>query len=143
MWLQIRIGERPNNRAAWVPTEKVLLETIDLKIIISVGNRTMTMFRNGKKAWKPKVVVGKQSTPTPRGLFAVHDFYRATNDLRPWIVETTAHSEVLRTFEGGPGRVAIHGRHGKLRVPWGSAASNGCIRTPDWALRWIRRRAPV
>jgi lipoprotein-anchoring transpeptidase ErfK/SrfK len=142
-WLLIRIGRRPNNRVAWVPSEKFLVSQIDSKIIISVRARTMTMFSGGRKAWVSPVVVGKSSTPTPLGLFAVHDFYRVKDDLRPGIIETTAHSEALRTFLGGPARVAIHGRHGQLRVPWGSAVSNGCIRAPDWALRSIRKRAPV
>jgi len=142
-WLLIRIGKRPNDRAAWVSAEKVHLARIKIRIIISVRARTMTLFMGGRRAWVASVVVGKASTPTPRGLFAVHDFYRVRDEMRPWIVETTAHSEALRTFQGGPARVAIHGRHGQLRVPWGSAASNGCVRAPDWALRSIRKRAPV
>lgn len=142
-WLLVRIGKRPNDRSAWVPADKVDLRQIHVRLIISVEKRKMTMFSFGRKAWVASVIVGKPSTPTPLGLFAVHDFYRVKDDLRPWVVETTAHSEVLRSFLGGPARVAIHGRHGQLRVPWGTAASNGCVRAPDWALRSIRKRAPI
>lgn len=142
-WLLVRIGKRPNDRAAWISAEKVLLAQVKVRIIISVRARTMALYIGGKRVWGTSVVVGKPSTPTPLGLFAVHDYYRVRDEMRPWIVETTAHSEALRTFLGGPARVAIHGRHGQLRVPWGSAASNGCIRAPDWALRSIRKRAPI
>lgn len=142
-WLLIRIGERPNHRSAWVPADTVRSIRAKTRIVISIANRKMFLIIGGKKAWAAPVVVGKASTPTPRGLFAVHDFYRVKDEMRPWIIETTAHSEALRTFLGGPARVAIHGRRGQLRVPWGSAASNGCIRAPGWALHSIKKRAPV
>lgn len=138
-WLAVRIGKRPNDRIGWVPARRFEVVPAESRLVISVPERTMTLYLGEKRAWRTLVVVGKPSTPTPRGLFAVHDFYRVDDDLRPWIVETTAHSEVLKRFLGGPARVAIHGRHGALRVPWGIAASNGCIRTPDWALRSIRK----
>jgi hypothetical protein len=141
-WLALRIGERPNDRVGWVPAFRVEVIEARNRLLVSVVKRTMTLFLNGKAAWKTRVIVGKPSTPTPRGLFAVHDFYRVKDDLRPWVVETTAHSEVLMTFLGGPARVALHGRHGALRAPWGTAVSNGCIRTPDWALRSIRKNLP-
>lgn len=138
-WIALRIAKRPNDRVGWIPADRVELEEARGKIFVSVVNRTMTLLLDDKPVWKTKVVVGKPSTPTPRGLFAIHDFYRVDDDLRPWVIETTAHSEVLDSFLGGPARVALHGRHGALRVPWGIAASNGCVRTPDWALRSIRK----
>ena len=139
LWLALRIGKRPNDRVGWVPAARFELTRAENHLEISVAKRKMTLYLNERRAWTARVIVGKPSTPTPRGLFAVHDFYRVNDDLRPWVVETTAHSEVLKRFLGGPARVAIHGRHGALRVPWGIAASNGCIRTPDWALRSIRK----
>ena len=47
----------------------------------------------------------------------------------PWALHLTALSDVLTTFDGGPGRIAIHGRGGSsLRDPLGTARSHGCIR---------------
>jgi lipoprotein-anchoring transpeptidase ErfK/SrfK len=89
------------------------------------------------------VVVGKPSTPTPRGLFAVvwairwhpHDF------LGSWVFELTAHSNVLQRFDGGDGTVGIHGRGGaSLSDPLGSARSHGCIRLSNQAIDWVVRR---
>lgn len=142
-WLGLRIGKRPNDRIGWVEEEDVTLIDARYKLHISLRSRTMALFRDDRRLWRTRVVIGAPKTPTPRGVFAIHDFYRVDNDLRPWQIELTAHSEVHRTFEGGPGRVALHGRHGSLRVPWGARASNGCIRSPDWSLRSIRRLVPV
>lgn len=142
-WLGVRLGKRPNDRIGWVEAEDVVRIDARYKIHISLRSRTMALFRDDERLWRTGVVIGAPETPTPRGLFAIHDFYRVRNELRPWQIELTAHSEVHRTFQGGPGRVALHGRHGSLRVPWGVRASNGCIRSPDWALRSIRRLVPV
>ena len=142
-WVEIRIGKRPNDRSGWVEEENITRVDALYKVHISLGARKMALFKGEKRVWVTRVVIGSPATPTPRGLFAIHDLYRVQNELRPWQIELTAHSEVHKTFQGGPGRVAIHGRHGSLAVPWGSRASNGCIRSPDWALRSIRRLAPI
>lgn len=141
-WLALRIGKRPNDRIGWVRSDRFEVVPAPGKVVISVARRTMSLFLDDRRVWTTRVIVGKPSTPTPRGLFGIHDYYRVNDDLRPWVIETTAHSEVLMTFLGGPGRVAIHGRHGALKAPWGTAVSNGCIRSPDWALRSIRKHLP-
>lgn len=142
-WVAVRLGWRPNDRVGWVRESRV--HTIDARyrIRISLKNRTVALLHDGKRLWRNRVVIGRPSTPTPRGLFAIHDYYQVKNDLRPWQIELTAHSEVLDRYKGGPGRVALHGRHGSLRAPLGSRASNGCIRAPDWVLDSIRRKAPI
>lgn len=142
-WVALRVGKRPNDRIGWVEEGNITRLDALYKVHVSLKARTMALFKDEKRVWVTRVVVGDPATPTPKGLFAIHDLYRVRNELRPWQIELTAHSEVHKTFQGGPGRVAIHGRHGSLAVPWGARASNGCIRSPDWALRSIRRLAPV
>jgi lipoprotein-anchoring transpeptidase ErfK/SrfK len=78
-----------------------------------------------------------RSTPTPRGLFAVLDVQSmpAASFYGSWTLRLTAHSDVLRRFDGGDGRVAIHGRGGaSLADPLGSALSHGCIRLDNTAI---------
>ncbi len=55
-----------------------------------------------------------------------------------WILALTAHSDVLRTFDGGDGLTAIHGRGGaSLQDPLGSTRSHGCIRLRNRAIDWL------
>ncbi len=55
-----------------------------------------------------------------------------------WVLTLTAHSDVLRTFDGGDGLTAIHGRGGaSLQDPLGSARSHGCIRLGNRAIDWL------
>jgi lipoprotein-anchoring transpeptidase ErfK/SrfK len=86
------------------------------------------------------VVVGKPSTPTPVGLFAIAWAipWNPNDFLGSWVLELTAHSNVLQQFDGGDGTVGIHGRGGlSLLDPLGSAASHGCIRLANADIDWL------
>ena len=54
----------------------------------------------------------------------------------PWALATSAYSNVLDQFAGGPGQIALHGVVG-LRAPLGTFASHGCIRFGNAAITWI------
>jgi lipoprotein-anchoring transpeptidase ErfK/SrfK len=81
--------------------------------------------------------VGKPSTPTPSGLFAIAEVVRGNpNDFTgSWILALTAHSEALQSFDAGDGTVGLHGRAGaSLSHPLGHALSHGCIRLNNDAI---------
>jgi hypothetical protein len=96
----------------------------------------------GRRLRRFKVVVGKPTTPSPRGLFSIVGVWRSKPAafLGSYILPLTAHSNVLQEFEGGDGRVGVHGRGGaSLRDPLGSARSHGCIRLANRSINWIVR----
>ena len=139
-WLRVRLPWRPNVAAGWINANKVVLEKTAWRIVVSRTRRTLTLFRAGSAIRTVQVVVGKPSTPTPVGLFAVvwaipwnpNDF------LGSWVLELTAHSDVLQQFDGGDGTVGIHGRGGaSLLDPLGSARSHGCIRLANNSIDWL------
>jgi lipoprotein-anchoring transpeptidase ErfK/SrfK len=60
----------------------------------------------------------------------------------PWALHLTAFSRVLHSYDGGPGRVALHGRSGPLLAdPLGSAASHGCVRMDNRVISRLARLA--
>lgn len=139
-WLQIRLPWRPNTAAGWVNARNVVLSETRWRIVVSTASRTLTLFRSGKAVRTVSVVVGKPSTPTPNGLFAVAWAvpWHPTDFLGSWVLELTAHSDVLQQFDGGDGTVGIHGRGGtSLLDPLGSAASHGCIRLANDSIDWL------
>jgi hypothetical protein len=142
-WLQVRLPERPNDRAGWILSERTRLTTTPWRIVISTRSRSVTVRRAGKRVRRFSAVVGAPATPTPRGLFAISERIRQSQGvLGPWALHLTAHSDVLEDFGGGKGRVAIHGRSGALLAdPLGSARSHGCIRLDNRAVAWLARRA--
>jgi lipoprotein-anchoring transpeptidase ErfK/SrfK len=112
------------------------------RIEVRRARREVRVLRDGRVVRRFRVVVGAPRTPTPRGVFAIagatrgrpHDFYGA------WVVSLTAHSDVLQRYDGGDGRVALHGRGGaSLLDPLGSARSHGCVRLDNAAIGWLVR----
>ncbi|HYB26199.1 MAG TPA: L,D-transpeptidase [Solirubrobacteraceae bacterium] len=139
-WLRVRLPSRPNGSAGWINARRVDLEPTPWRIVVSTARRTLTLFRTGKAVRTVSVVVGKPSTPTPDGLFAVWWAipWHPDDFLGSWVLELTAHSDVLRQFDGGDGTVAIHGRGGtSLQDRLGTALSHGCIRLSNDAIDWL------
>src|SRR4051794_8961596 len=125
LWLRVLLPVRPNGTTGWIPADDVELRATAWRIEISTERRTLTLLHQGQPVRVFPVVVGASATPTPHGLFAIYDrvkLARADRFLGPWALHLTAFSDVLRRFDGGLGRVAIHGRGGaSLRDPLGSA----------------------
>jgi lipoprotein-anchoring transpeptidase ErfK/SrfK len=139
-WVQVRLPWRPNNAAGWINAQRVVVEMTNWRIVVSTASRTLTLFKAGRSVRTVSVVVGKPSTPTPTGLFAIAWAipWHPNDFLGSWVLELTAHSDVLQQFDGGDGTVGIHGRGGaSLLDPLGSAASHGCIRLANDAIDWL------
>ena len=139
-WVQVRLPWRPNIAAGWVNADLVVVEMTPWRIEVSTAGRTLTLFRAGRSVRTFSVVVGKPSTPTPTGLFAIAWAipWHPNDFLGSWVLELTAHSDVLQQFDGGDGTVGIHGRGGASLVdPLGSAASHGCIRLANDSIDWL------
>ena len=142
-WLRVRLPTRPNDAMGWVEADRVQLAPTAWRIEVALRARTVTLLRAGERVARYRAVVGAPATPTPRGLFALMEAYPNDPDdfLGRWVLTLTAHSDVLKRFDGGDGRVALHGRGGQsLRNPLGSAASHGCVRIDNAAIASIVRR---
>lgn len=141
-WLKVRLPTRPNVAAAWLSADHVTLRRTRWRIVVSRAARSMAVYRAGKRLRRFRVVIGADPTPTPDGLFSITDVWpwNPRDFLGSYILPLTAHSRVLQEFDGGDGRVGIHGRGGvSLLDPLGAARSHGCIRLANGAINWIVR----
>jgi hypothetical protein len=139
-WVEVRLPERPNDAAAWIDSEPLLLRPTAWRIDISLATRTLTLDHADIATRRIRVVIGAPATPTPTGLFAIIGAWRSPPNafLGSWILALTAHSDVLHEFDGGDGRIGIHGRGGSsLLDPLDSARSHGCIRLANTAIDWL------
>ncbi len=59
----------------------------------------------------------------------------------PYILTLTAHSANLSDFDGGDGRVALHGT--SLPNLLGQAVSHGCVRLPNPAAIRLAKTVPA
>jgi lipoprotein-anchoring transpeptidase ErfK/SrfK len=138
LWVRVRLDIRPNTASGWIPAADAALAATPWRIVVSLGTTTVRVFAAGHLRYRFPAVIGKPSTPTPTGLFAVAAIVPQADPhgfLGPVALHLTAHSNVLDNYGGGPGRVAIHGRAGaSLLDPLGTARSHGCVRVDNgWA----------
>jgi hypothetical protein len=147
LWLRVLLDRRPNGAAVWLDANDTLLHADPWRVTVSLRRRQVTVARAGRRVRTFAAVVGKPATPTPAGLFAVAAELRQPEPnqfVGSWVLPLTAHSNVLRSFDGGDGQVALHGRGGASLVdPLGSARSHGCVRLANAAIAWIAARVPV
>jgi lipoprotein-anchoring transpeptidase ErfK/SrfK len=146
-WVKVLLADRPNGSAGWVPRDSVVLERTPYWVDVRTGTRRVTVYRSGRRVRSFRAVVGARRTPTPTGLAAIYERNRQPDPrafLGPWALSLTSLSNVLESYGGGPGRVAIHGRAGaSLRDRLGTARSHGCVRVNNADVSWMAARVPV
>ena len=147
-WVQVRLPGRPNGHKGWISTRQTRRSFTEWRISVKLSTRRILVYRYGRVARRFRAVVGKPSTPTPRGRFFIEEAVALSPFAAggPFALATSARSTVLQEFEGGPGQIAIHGTDNLSGSP-GTAVSHGCIRVNTSAITWLARRigggAPV
>lgn len=137
-WLRVRLPGRPNGRAGWIERAATLTRVTHLHIVIELSRRRVTIYRNAHLLRTFSAIVGRPSTPTPRGEFFVEEAVVLPSDAvgAPFALALSARSNVFQEFAGGPGQIAIHGLAnvgGTLRT----AVSHGCVRLTGAAMSWL------
>jgi hypothetical protein len=144
LWLRVRLPSRPNRGEGWIPADHTKLRANPWRVEVSRATRTAVVLRDGRVVRRVRVGVGRPSTPTPRGLFAVAEKFETTQrGVGRWVLALTAHSEVLTSFAGGPGLIALHGRSGSGLPPVTTHASNGCVVFENAVTAWLMRTLPL
>lgn len=145
-WVKVLLAQRPNGSTGWIPRDNVTLGRTPYWVDVSLRSRTVTVWRTGRRVLRTRAVVGAPATPTPLGLAAIYERNRQPQPrafLGPWALALTSLSNVLESYGGGPGRVAIHGRAGaSFADPLGTASSHGCLRIDNGPIAWMARQVP-
>jgi lipoprotein-anchoring transpeptidase ErfK/SrfK len=140
-WLRVMLPGRPNGRTGWISRSYTRDGLTAWRLRIDLSQRRVTVFRSGRVARRFRAVVGKPSTPTPRGRFFVEETVRLRANLvgAPFALALSARSNVLQEYNGGPGQIALHGLGNVGGVP-GTAASHGCLRLKRRPISWLAAR---
>jgi lipoprotein-anchoring transpeptidase ErfK/SrfK len=137
-WLHVRLPGRPNGHAGWIRRRSTVVSMTSWHIVVSTSRRLVTVYHYGHQVRIVKAIVGKPSTPTPRGQFFVEEAIqmRPTDVGAPYALALSARSYVLQEFDGGPGQIALHGL-ANIGGILGSAVSHGCVRLDDNTMQWL------
>ncbi len=141
-WLRVRVNTRPNGATAWVRRSEVAIRRVPNRIVIEVGARRLTVLHGNDVLASHSVGVGTPRTPTPLGEFYVDATVHLTKPSVYGVgqLSVSGFSEVLKTFGGGIGQIAIHGTNNPGDV--NRAISNGCIRMVNDAWKQVASLAP-
>ncbi len=143
--LKVRLARRPDESTIWIRRSAATLSHTYYALLVDISKRRLYLFRAGQQIGSYPVGVGLRQTPTPTGSYFIA-FHAPPNGpgYGSVMLETSAHSKVFQTFEGGNDAIiAIHGpidstadrEIGKN----GARVSNGCIRMHDGQLVKVGR----
>jgi lipoprotein-anchoring transpeptidase ErfK/SrfK len=141
IWLRVLLPGRPNGRKGWIREHGTRSDSTSWHVLVRTSSRRVRVYRRGRLVRTFTAIVGKPSTPTPRGRFFVEESVRmpAGSAGGPYALASSARSNVLQEFEGGPGQIALHGVE-NLGGTFGTASSHGCVRLTNQAITWLVAR---
>jgi lipoprotein-anchoring transpeptidase ErfK/SrfK len=145
-WLQVQVSRRPNERMAWIHAGDVALRTVDNRIVVEREARQLTVYKGMSSTvlFQAPVAAGAPATPTPLGNFFVDivvKVNRPSGAYGPFQLSVAGFSDVLQSFGGGPGQIAIHGTNHPELI--GEFVSNGCVRMNNDDVTALAELAPV
>ncbi len=151
-WVKVRLARRPDGSQAWVHLRAVKITITTYALVLDLSELRLYEFKAGRQIASYPVGVGMPATPTPTGHYFIAFHATPTGPgYGPVMLETSAHSKALRTFDGGNDAIiAIHGpitsaanaAIGKN----GTRVSHGCIRMHDSQLlkvAWVPYGTPL
>jgi lipoprotein-anchoring transpeptidase ErfK/SrfK len=143
-WVHVYLPSRPNGSLGWVRSRAVKMYDNRYRIVIRLRAHRLQLWRKRHLLATYPVATGTASTPTPRGLYYIVELLQPDNpggSYGPYSFGLSAHSNVLKTFAGGDGRVGLHGTNEPGLI--GSSVSHGCIRLRNAAVRRLARILPL
>ena len=145
-WLGVVTTHVANGRLGWVDSRAHALVSsrTRVRITIDLSARRLVVRRGDRELRRIAVGIGRPSSPTPVGRFAVTDKLpgsRYGSYYGCCILALSAHQPNLpRDWPGGD-RIAVHGTDDPGSI--GAAVSAGCPRARDADLRYLMRVVPL
>jgi hypothetical protein len=143
-WLGVVSTRLPNGRLGWVKRKEVYLGTTEISLELDLSRRLLFLKRGDTVVRRMVVGVGRSSSPTPKGRFAVTDKlsgYRYSSAYGCCIVALSAHQPNLPAGWSGGDRIAIHGTNVPSSI--GVPSSAGCPHASYADMQALMRRVPL
>ena len=145
-WLGVVTTHLPNGRLGWVDPAagSVVTSRTRIRVVVDLSERRLVVRRGDRVLRRVTVAVGRPSSPTPTGRFAVTDKLSGSAFSSAYgccILALSAHQPNLPAGWQGGDRIAVHGTNDPGSI--GTAASAGCPRANDADMRYLLRAVPL
>ena len=143
-WEQVYLPKRPNGSTGWVRDSAVELYRDPYRVEVSLSNHLLTVWKGQRKIHEEASGVGKIVTPTPTGRYFLVALFAQSDPsgiYGPYAFGTSAFSNVLESFGGGPGQIGLHGTNDPSAL--GTDVSHGCIRISNAGIARLARLLPL
>lgn len=143
-WYEVYLPMRPNGVSGWIRARDVKLRLNPYRVEIDLSSNRLRVFEGAEALMDEPVAAGTGGTPTPTGLFYTTILVQPPDPggaYGPYAYGLSAYSEVLFSFAGGDGQVAIHGTNDPSSI--GNDVSHGCIRMNNPAIRKMASFLPL
>lgn len=143
-WLKVLLPMRPNETEGWVRADDVVIASNPYRIEVDLGEFQISAYKEDRLVIEAPAAIGTGGTPTPTGLFYTTILAKPSDPTSPYgkyAYGLSAYSEVLTTFAGGDGQVAIHGTNQPSLI--GTEVSHGCIRVDNSTITKLARLIPL
>lgn len=127
--LEVYLPVRPNGSSGWVNAADVTVSTVPYRIEVGISEHRIRVFDGNEVIVDEPVGVGRSDRPTPGGIYYLKELLQPPDPnsvYGSFAYGLSGFSNVLESFNGGPGVIGIHGTNEPSSV--GGDVSSGCIR---------------
>lgn len=145
-WLGVLTTHVANGRLGWVDPQESAVRTsaTRVRVVIDLSERRLVVRRGGEVVRKMTVAIGRSTSPTPVGRFAVTDKLQGSRYGSYYgccILALSAHQPNLPPGWTGGDRIAVHGTNNPSSI--GAAVSAGCPHASTEDMRVLMRVVPL
>lgn len=127
--VEVHLPVRPNGSSGWVNIADVTVSRVPYRIEVGISEHRIRVFQDDEVIVDEPVGVGRTDRPTPGGVYYLKELLQPPDPNGPYgtyAYGLSGFSNVLTSFNGGPGVIGIHGTNDPSAI--GSDVSSGCIR---------------
>lgn len=128
-WINVYLPIRPNGSSGFVKADDVTLSPHDWRIEVRLSDFNLKVYQGDQLFLDAPIGIAKDNTPTPGGLYYTTELLQPPEPNGPYgtyAYGLSGFSDVLTSFNGGPGQLGIHGTNTPEAI--GTQVSSGCIR---------------
>lgn len=127
--MEVYLPVRPNGSTGWVDADDVSVTEVPYRIEVAITDHRLRVFREDEVVLDEPIGVGRGDRPTPGGIYYLKELLQPPDpggSYGTYAYGLSGFSNVLQSFNGGPGVIGIHGTNEPELV--GTDVSSGCIR---------------